>query len=473
MNLLGIVLSFLYVGLVIGLSMWLQKKQVSEVVTRKVVHILLGNWIFFYPLFTNVWALMFAPFVFVIINYLSSRYQWLESIETDAGSLGTTYYAISLLVLSGAAFQLDRPLLAYIGILVMAYADGFAAIVGSRFGKKHPFPYAPNKTLAGSLTVFVATMIVVVACLSIANPLDRSIWHILWIGLLTGAVGVFVESLGEGGCDNLTLPIISSMLAVAAYEINTVWFYVYFASIILILAFAYWRKSITLDGIVAAIGVAITLYYLGSPLLAWVLVIFFAVGSVATKIKNSHKQAAEKNTESKPRTYIQVLCNALPAAVVVWCIQLFDLSNTYYLAAYAVFAAATADTLASELGLLSSGKVVNPLTLKPVPAGLSGGVSTLGLVASVVGALFIGLFTYRYHNGAGVILVAAMGLLGSLIDSVLGVLLQVKYEGRNRKWQDTPEYKGQEPVAGLAWVSNNAVNLMTLCLVALITWLII
>lgn len=90
------------------------------------------------------------------------------------------------------------------------------------------------------------------------------------------------------------------------------------------------------------------------------------------------------------------------------------------------YAAAVADTWASELGILSKGQPVMITTLRKVPHGTNGGVSVLGLVASTIGGMLIGavsafglpLCASQDITHQQLFLVAwsgVMGLLGSLV----------------------------------------------------------
>lgn len=93
------------------------------------------------------------------------------------------------------------------------------------------------------------------------------------------------------------------------------------------------------------------------------------------------------------------------------------------------------DTLSSELGLLSKSRprlITAPW--RAVPPGTNGGVSPAGLAAAVAGALVISLtavaltpFCREWDAPSKAAFVAAMtsvGVFGSLLDSLLGALLQ-------------------------------------------------
>lgn len=108
------------------------------------------------------------------------------------------------------------------------------------------------------------------------------------------------------------------------------------------------------------------------------------------------------------------------------------------------YAAVTADTLSSELGILSTAppRLILSLDLRPVPRGTNGGVTVKGLIAGAMGAGVIGaascallsecplageqegiaskLCTYAAWTS----IAAVWGTLGSLLDSVLGATLQ-------------------------------------------------
>ena len=159
-NYLGIALSLAYIALVLILATLLQKKwQMSEEGSRKLVHILVGNWVFITPLFQDLWALMLVPTLFVGINYWSKKRQVIQAMERGDDSWGTVYYALSLLALSLVSWLLNWPIALYGGVLNMAYGDGLAALIGQAYGAKHPIAAFPHKSWPGSWTVLVLSLI--------------------------------------------------------------------------------------------------------------------------------------------------------------------------------------------------------------------------------------------------------------------------------------------------------------------------
>lgn len=467
-NIVVIMWSMVYILVVLGIATLVSNigKGSSEL-SRKLVHIFLGNWVFFTPYFTELWAVVLVPLVFIVINSLSLKYNLISAMERDDDSLGTVYYAISLFILSGAGFLLNWELLPFIGILTMAYGDGLAAVVGQKWGKKKPFLFAPEKTIAGSMMVAITSFIVaVVSILRLQRTV--SIPMLIFIGILTSIVSVFIELTGKKGSDNLTLPIGSGLFATLTVQFASIGLFIYLAIASIILIVASKLHSITADGIVAAFLTALILYTLGGPWVATSLLVFFILGSLVSKFKNKNKiQAESLQGDSGARNWKQVLANSLPASILVWIAYIFPDNQYLLLPAFAVFSAAAADTFSSEIGMMTKGKVFNILTGKPMAGGLSGGVSVAGLFAGLIGSILLSLLAVPQFGWLGMFIVSILGFLGTIFDSIIGILLQSKYIGKEGQLQDVPNNPYDNPVKGWKIITNNAVNFITLSLVSL------
>lgn len=291
---------------------------------------------------------------------------------------------------------------------------------------------------------------------------------VIYIGLLTAFVSVFIELTGKKGCDNLTLPLGSGLFATLFLQFGSLGLFIYMIISTMILATAYKVKSITPDGIVAAFLTAITLYALGGPWIGISLLVFFILGSGVSKLKNQEKIQSELLQEdSGPRNWKQVLSNSLPACILVWLAYIYPEKEYLLLPAFAVFSAAAADTFSSEIGMMTKGRVFNILNGKPMASGLSGGVSFMGLGAGILGSILLSVFALPQFGLIGMVIIAILGFIGTIMDSIIGVVLQRKYIGSQGQLQDKPTDLQGKPEKGLRIITNNAVNFITLILVSL------
>ena len=216
MNWLGILVSYAYIALVI-LGAKLFEKNGKEA-SRKFIHIMLGNWwIIAMIFFNNVWFASFVPATFVIINYLSYKKDIIKVMERDEqDGLGTVYYALSLLILSVISFGIFKnPVLGLVPTLVMAYGDGLAAIIGKKFkSKRYKLGYT-KKSFAGSLTMFLISLILIGGYLWFANT--EIFWtstHWSLISIMIAFVITAIEAVSGKGIDNISVPISTLLLLI-------------------------------------------------------------------------------------------------------------------------------------------------------------------------------------------------------------------------------------------------------------------
>lgn len=181
-------------------------------VSRKIVHIGTGNiillaWWFEIPTILGIIASIF----FSGLTLLSYRYPVLPSVSgIGRQSWGTFFYAVSIGVLL-ACFWPDYPEFAALGILIMAYGDGLAAIIGQRWGR-HPYQIGEiKKSWEGSFTMAFVTIVITGLVLGVQGNLSGG--YILLIALVLGVVATGLETFSRWGIDNLTVPLGSAGLA--------------------------------------------------------------------------------------------------------------------------------------------------------------------------------------------------------------------------------------------------------------------
>ncbi|OAS22387.1 hypothetical protein A8708_12520 [Paenibacillus oryzisoli] len=245
-----------------------------------------------------------------------------------------------------------------------------------------------------------------------------------------------------------------------------------FIGSVLIAGAAYWKKSLSVTGGIAAILLGTTMYACGS--LAWfgTLIAFFISSSLLSKLKHQRKAAAESGyAKGGRRDAGQVAANGglgllLCIGNVIWP------DPAWWYIYIGVMATVNADTWATEIGGLSKSIPRSIVNGKRVVAGTSGGITRLGIVASLLGGAFIGLIGGIFnHIGetqasfSSIIIIisigAIAGLSGSLVDSWLGATLQVMFHcdvcGKTIEKQEHCSQKARQ-IRGLRGMSNDVVN---------------
>ncbi len=211
MNVYGLILSYVLIFLIIGISTFLQSKGVlKEEGSRKFIHIGVANWwilaMIFFEGENAIWFAMIPPITFIFLNYLSYRLNLLKAMERNGkGSLGTVYFPISLLILVIFTYGILGKEYAYIGgigILIMGYGDGLAAVIGTSYGK-HKLPN--GKSIEGSLTMFITSFIVATLLLALS-----SVSGYIFYAFGVAVIATLVEYFTTKGLDNLTVPLASS-----------------------------------------------------------------------------------------------------------------------------------------------------------------------------------------------------------------------------------------------------------------------
>ena len=154
---------------------------------------------------------------------------------------------------------------------------------------------------------------------------------------------------------------------------------------------------------------------------------FFILGTAFTKYKYEIKKR-EGVAESRGgvRGFTNVFANGLVALCGAVLYGIYG--DLAFLALYVgSIAAATADTTASELGMLGKQPFLIT-TLQPVPKGTDGGVTIMGEVLAILAALIIGIVAFALRIGPPEIIPVAViaGFVGTNVDSLVGATLERK-----------------------------------------------
>lgn len=201
----GVLLVYIYVAILLIITEKLLDKWPE--LSRKVLHIMVGNIAFLLPIFNTGWVMaLVAAAPFIPLTFLMSPYTPIKSIRgrtsTAGHGMGLVYYVITWTIL--AYFFFDNMVVIAVAILAMSYGDGFASVIGIRFGKKKYNVCGDEKSYVGSIAMVVFTFIsTIVAVLYYGIDITN---YLLATLLFISFVAALVEAITPKGLDNLTVP---------------------------------------------------------------------------------------------------------------------------------------------------------------------------------------------------------------------------------------------------------------------------
>lgn len=342
-----------------------------------------------------------------------------------------------------------RPEVAAAGWGLLAFGDGAASLIGPILGRRG-LPWNPAKSWAG-LTAYWLLGGAAVACLvQWVAPSDHNPSFVWAISFGVAFVAALLESMPTRLDDNLAVPLIGALLMACSLWTEGHWGQLLAPSWGLRLAIALMVNAV-LAGVARVLKTLDFSGWVGAALvgsavlgfLGWkgylLLLLFFLLGSLATRAGYRRKSRQGVAQESRgARSVWNVLANGTVAAACAVYSAVTPFPEVFTVAFAGAIAAATADTLESEIGQLRGGPTFLITSLRPVAVGTDGGISLTGTMAGVLGSLGVavtGGVLGMYSARLGVA-VAFAGLAATLLESIVGASL---------------ERRGQ--------VGNNAVNL--------------
>lgn len=230
-----------------------------------------------------------------------------------------------------------------------------------------------------------------------------------------------------------------------------------------------WRAhALSFSGALAATLTGGLIFGLGGIPWAVLLLTFFVSSSALSKAFFTRKAAlSEKFSKGSRRDWGQVLANGGLGALLAVAHALFPGQTWPWVAFAGAMAAVNADTWATELGVLSQTAPRLITTWQQVERGTSGGVTLLGSLSSLGGAILIALAAILFPSQVGGPAFMGFAILGgaagSFFDSFLGATVQAIYycPACQKKTERHPLHLcgSQTSLAhGWSWLNNDLVN---------------
>lgn len=247
-----------------------------------------------------------------------------------------------------------------------------------------------------------------------------------------------------------------------------------------VVGLAVWRGSLSVGGAIGAVIVGTLIFAMGGLSWGLLLVAFFVTSSALSHYKERVKEPlAEKFQKDQRRDLGQVLANG---GWGVLCALTFGIypQPVFFVAFAGAVATVNADTWATELGVLSASAPRLITTGRAVSVGASGGITVLGTMAALAGALFVGALAFMLWlcvpdanpsvtcSPKSILIplgLALAGWIGSLVDSLLGATVQsIYFCDFDQKETESAIHRcghAARRIHGWAWLDNDWVNFLS------------
>jgi phytol kinase len=207
MGVMYLILSVLAVFIILCISEYGWRKHwLNNEIGRKFVHISVGTFVAFWPFFLSWNEIRLLSIAFLVVVLASNYLKLFHAINSvQRPTFGEVCFAASVGLLTLITHSKGIYAAA---ILQMSLADGFAAIVGTRFGRDNKYHLLGHiKSVAGTSAFIVTSLAILIGYsrLSVAGLSAEAI--------VGGAViAAMLENIAALGIDNLLVPLFIGIL---------------------------------------------------------------------------------------------------------------------------------------------------------------------------------------------------------------------------------------------------------------------
>ena len=237
-DLVILAIAYGYILVMILLPVTLKKKdKISKFTARKMVHLFAGLVIYVVPFFIFKWWAVFIAGSLTLVVFFSekgSKVKLLDDLyeaisEEQEEQLkrkflqGPFNYCLSITILV-TIFVIIAPSQMYLpiaGVTIMIIADTLASILGKKYGK-HEIKLSwtgTTRTLEGSIVFFICSLVICLITFSlygmvfpIQGQAALTLVQVIMYSLITAAIAMVVELLSPSTYDDLTIPIVTTLL---------------------------------------------------------------------------------------------------------------------------------------------------------------------------------------------------------------------------------------------------------------------
>lgn len=199
------VLSAVFLALLAVAELWRRFGNPEAEWTRKLVHLGGGVACLAFPfLVRSPWVVLAMAAALTAIFVAGARLGFLKSLHgVSRPSRGAEYYPLAVFLVF--VMTAGRPWLYLAAVLVLAVADAFAALIGSRYGVVRYQVEDEHKSLEGSLVFLIIAFLAIHLPTLLMTDLPRPVCVLA--ALLVATLVTGFEAISLRGADNLFVPL--------------------------------------------------------------------------------------------------------------------------------------------------------------------------------------------------------------------------------------------------------------------------
>jgi dolichol kinase len=185
-------------------------KGVHSELTRKLVHILVGTFVAFWPFFLSWRQIQMISLAFLVVVIGSIWLNIFRSIHAvERNIAGELLFAMVIGIL---AFLSVNEWIFMAAMLHLSVADGLAAVVGMLWGDHNQYKvFGRMKSVVGSLAFFFTSLAIVIAYVAFSDA-PYSVAALLWVPV----AATIAENVAVSGSDNLVIPLLVALVLTSA-----------------------------------------------------------------------------------------------------------------------------------------------------------------------------------------------------------------------------------------------------------------
>lgn len=188
-------------ALLVASELWWRYRKPHDEFSRKFIHISVGTFVAFWPLFLSWNQIVLLSGAFVVVVAASQYFGIFKAIHAvERPTWGELCFALAVGIL---ALVTQDTWIFMAAVLHMSLADGVAALVGTAYGKKNSYKVLGHtKSLAGSGAFLAVSLAVLIVYATVEAP---ALSPLVVVAVALGATAL--ENFAVRGLDNLIVPL--------------------------------------------------------------------------------------------------------------------------------------------------------------------------------------------------------------------------------------------------------------------------